>query len=117
MTGELKVKVPMVYGTKLSYSLDNPASNLTLYQKIIKLLLCLTSSRCDIMFVVYYSMLYQANSREPHMIRVKNIFIHLRRTISLGLRYPTNSRFFVHAYFDADLGGCGLDHKSTTGGC
>ena len=48
---------------------------------------------------------------------MKNIFRYLKQTSSLGLWYPANSGFFVQAFLDADLGGCGLDRKSTTGGC
>lgn len=44
------------------------------------------------------------------------IFIYLRKTTSLGLWYSSNSGFFIHAYSDAGLGGCGLDRKSTLGG-
>lgn len=36
---------------------------------------------------------------------------------SLGLWYQSNSGFFVHTYSDADLGGDGLNRKSTLGGC
>ena len=51
------------------------------------------------------------------MIVVKNIFRYLRYTTSLGIWYPANSGFFVQSYSDADLGGCNLDRKSTSGGC
>ncbi|KAI3701013.1 hypothetical protein L2E82_45655 [Cichorium intybus] len=51
------------------------------------------------------------------MVDVKNIFWYLKRTTSLGLWYPSNFGFFVQAYSDADLGGCGLDRKSKSGGC
>ncbi|KAI3700156.1 hypothetical protein L2E82_44775 [Cichorium intybus] len=90
MTGDSKVKVPMAFGTKLTPSLEKPAANITLYRQMIGSLLYLTSSRPDIMFV---------------------------RTISLGLWYPSESGFFVQEFSDADLGVCGLDQKSTSGGC
>ena len=50
------------------------------------------------------------------MVAVKNIFRYFKRT-SLEIWYPLNSGFFVQAYFDNDLGGRGLDRKSTYGGC
>ena len=31
--------------------------------------------------------------------------------------YGSSSGFFVQAFLDADLGSCGFDRKSTTGGC
>ncbi|KAL7584521.1 hypothetical protein Lser_V15G45558 [Lactuca serriola] len=51
------------------------------------------------------------------MVAVNNIFRYLKRTSSLGIWYPVNSGFFVQAFSDADLGGCSLDRKSTSGGC
>ncbi|KAI3791236.1 hypothetical protein L2E82_04934 [Cichorium intybus] len=118
MKGDSKVKVPMAFGTKLTPSPDKPAAaDITLYRQMIGSLLYLTSSRPDIMFAVCYCTRFQANPREPHHNAVKNIFRYLKRTTSLGLWYPSGSGFFVQAFSDADLGGCGLDRKSTSGGC
>ncbi|KAL7600965.1 hypothetical protein Lser_V15G25198 [Lactuca serriola] len=115
--GESKVKVPMAFGTNLTPSLEKPTANMTLYRQMIGSLMYLTASRPDVMFSVYYCAMFQDNPHEPHMMAVKNIFRYLKRTSSLGLWYPTKSGFFVQAFSDADLGGCGLDRKSTTGGC
>ncbi|XP_042752088.1 secreted RxLR effector protein 161-like [Lactuca sativa] len=117
MVDDSKVKVPMAFETKLTPSLDKPTANLTLFQKVIGSLMFLTLSQPDIMFAVCYCARFQTNPREPHMVAVKNIFRYLKRTTSLGIWYPSNSRFFVQAYSDADLGRCGLDHKITTEGC
>ena len=51
------------------------------------------------------------------MTVVKNILRYLKRSSSHGIWYPSNSRFLVQAFSDGDLGGCGLDRKSTSGGC
>ena len=117
MTVDSKVKVPMAFGTKLTPSLEKPAVDVTLYRWMIGSLMYLIASRSDIMFFVYYCARFQANPREPHMIAVKNISRYLKRTSSFGLWYPAKSDFFVQAFSDADLGGCGLNRKSTTGGC
>ena len=74
-------------------------------------------SRPDIMFVVCNSARYQSNPREPHLNVMKNIFYYLKGTVLLGLWYPSKTGFFVQAFPDADLGGCQLDRKSTTGKC
>nr|KAJ0203047.1 hypothetical protein LSAT_V11C500252350 [Lactuca sativa] len=97
MKGDSKVKVPMAFGTKLTPSLEKPVVDITLYRQMIGSLMYLTASRSDIMFAVCYCARFQANPREPHMLAVKNIFRYLKKTSSLG--------------------GCGLDRKSTTGGC
>ena len=57
------------------------------------------------------------NPREPHLTAVKNIFRYLNGTILLGLWYPSKIGFLWQAFSDADLGGCSLDRKSTSGGC
>ncbi|XP_023759882.1 uncharacterized mitochondrial protein AtMg00810-like [Lactuca sativa] len=107
----------MAFGTKLTPSLDKPAVDLTLYRQMIGSLMYLTASRPYIMFSVCYCARFQANPREPHMIAMKNIFRYLKRTSSPGLWYSANFGFFIQAFLDADLGGCGLVRKSTTGGC
>ncbi|XP_023757624.1 uncharacterized mitochondrial protein AtMg00810-like [Lactuca sativa] len=117
MVGNSKVKVPMMFRTMLTPSLDKPAADIALYRQMIGSLMYLTSSRPNIMFDVCYFARFQANPREPHMTAVKNILRYLKITTSLGIWYPSNFGFFVQAYSDADLGGCGLDRKSTTGGC
>ncbi|KAI3503858.1 hypothetical protein L1887_32314 [Cichorium endivia] len=110
-------KVPMVAGTRLTPSLDKPAVDQKVYKSMIGSLLYLTASCPDIMFLVCNCARYQENPREPHLAAVKTIFRYLHRTPSLGLWYPANSGFFLQAYSDADLGGCALDRKSTSGGC
>ena len=84
MVGDSKVKVPMAFRTKLTPSLDKPTTYITLFRQMIGSLLYLTSSHLDIMFLVYYYPRFQENPREPHMLEVKNIFMYLKRTTSLG---------------------------------
>lgn len=69
------------------------------------------------MFAVCNCSIFQVNPREPHMLALMNIFKYLFKTTSHGLWYRSNSGFFVQEYSGADLEGCGLDHKSTSGGC
>ncbi|XP_023739700.1 uncharacterized mitochondrial protein AtMg00810-like [Lactuca sativa] len=107
----------MAAGTHLGPSLDKPTVDLIFYRSMIGSLLYLTASRPDIMFAVCNCSKYQLNPREPHLTVVKNIFYYLKETVSLGLWYPSKTGFFVQAFLDANLGGCQLDRKTTTGGC
>ena len=50
--GDSKVKVPMAFKTKLTPSLDKPATDMTLYHLMIGSLMYLTTSRPDIMFSI-----------------------------------------------------------------
>ncbi|KAI3700454.1 hypothetical protein L2E82_45084 [Cichorium intybus] len=117
MTNCSKAKVPLPAGTKLNPSLDKPKTDIQQYRSMIGSLLYLTASRPDIMFAVCNCARYQADPREPHLAAVKTIFRYLHGTVAYGLWYPANSGFYIQAYSDSDLGGCSIDHKSTSGGC
>ncbi|KAK8978841.1 hypothetical protein V6N11_034749 [Hibiscus sabdariffa] len=60
---------------------------------------------------------FQANPKESHLKAVKRIFRYLKDTPSLGLWYPRDSTFDLHAYSNADYGGCKIDRKSTSDTC
>ena len=56
---------------------------------------------------------YQSCSKESHLTAVKKNFRYLKDKPNLGLWYSKGSSFALHAYSDADFGGCKLDRKST----
>ena len=88
-----------------------------LYRSMIGSFLYLTASRPDIMFTVCLCARYQSCPKESHLLAVKRIFRYLKDTPNLDLWYPKDSSFLLHAYSDADFGGCKLDRKSTFGTC
>ena len=106
----------MAFGTKLT-PLDKSTADMTLYRQMIGSLMYLTVSCPYIMFSIFYCARFQANPREPHMMAIMNISRYLKRTSSVGIWYPSQLGFFIQAFLDADLGGCGLDRKTTTRGC
>ncbi|KAE8678027.1 hypothetical protein F3Y22_tig00111458pilonHSYRG00129 [Hibiscus syriacus] len=57
---------------------------------------------------------FQSCPKESHLLAVKRIFRYLKDTPSLGLWYPRDSSFSLHAFSDTDYGGCKLDRKSTS---
>ncbi|KAE8723918.1 hypothetical protein F3Y22_tig00011277pilonHSYRG00009 [Hibiscus syriacus] len=59
---------------------------------------------------------FQSCPKESHLLAVKRIFRYLKDTPSLGLWYPRDSIFSLHAFSDADYGGCKLDKKRTSAG-
>ncbi|GKA46619.1 hypothetical protein Tco_0739502 [Tanacetum coccineum] len=75
----------------------------------------LTSSRPDIMFVVYACAKFQVTPKVSHLHAVKRIFRYLKGQPKLGLRYPKDSTFVLEAYTDSDYAGASLDRKSITG--
>ena len=108
---------PMSTSTKLEKDEGGKLIDSKLYRSMIGSLLYLTASRPDIMFSVCLCARYQSTPRESHLIAVKRIFRYLRDTPNLGLWYPKASSLVLHAYSDADFGGCKIDRKSTSGTC
>nr|GEZ09224.1 retrovirus-related Pol polyprotein from transposon TNT 1-94 [Tanacetum cinerariifolium] len=105
----------MVEQAKLKLDLVGKLVDHTNYQSMIGSLMCVTSSRPDIMFATCMCARYQANPNEHHVSAVKRIFRYLKGTINLGLWYLKDSGFDLTAYSNADHEGCHLDQKSTSG--
>ncbi|GKB28847.1 putative ribonuclease H-like domain-containing protein [Tanacetum coccineum] len=82
---------PMETQNPLLKDEDDEEVDFHLYRSMIGLLMCLTSSRLDIMFAVCACARYQVNLKASHLHVVKRIF--------------------------SDYAGASLDRKSTTGGC
>ncbi|KAK8697157.1 hypothetical protein V6N13_113309 [Hibiscus sabdariffa] len=108
---------PMSSSIKLDKDEGGKCVDSKLYRSMIGSLLYLTASRPDIMFSVCLCARFQANPKESHLKAVKRIFRYLQDTPSLGLWYPRDSTFVLHAFSDADYGGCKIDRKSTSGTC
>ncbi|GJW45705.1 putative ribonuclease H-like domain-containing protein [Tanacetum coccineum] len=87
-----------------------------LYRSMIGYLMYLTTSRPDIMFVVYACSRFQVTPKTSHLHTVKRIFRYLKGKPKLGLWYLRELSFNLVAYSDSDYGGANLDRKSITGG-
>ncbi|GKA97520.1 uncharacterized mitochondrial protein-like protein [Tanacetum coccineum] len=96
---------------------DGEEVDVHMYRSMISSLMYLTSSRPNIMFVVYACARYQVNLKVSHLHVVKKIFRYLKGQPKLGLWYPKDSPFDLVAYTDSDYARASLDRKSTTGGC
>ncbi|GJY54260.1 ribonuclease H-like domain-containing protein, partial [Tanacetum coccineum] len=86
-----------------------------LYRSMIISLMCLRSSRPDIMFDVCACAGFQVTPNVSHLHVVKRIFRYLKGQPKLGLWYPKDSPFDLEAYSDSDYAGASLDRKSTIG--
>nr|GEW51232.1 hypothetical protein [Tanacetum cinerariifolium] len=87
------------------------------YRSMIGLLMYLTSSRPNIMFVVCTCSCFQVTPKASYLHAVKRIFRYLKGKPHLRLWYPKDSPFNLVAYSNSDYAGACLDRKSTTGGC
>ncbi|KAK1414719.1 hypothetical protein QVD17_30469 [Tagetes erecta] len=111
------IRTPLDKAHKLEPDESGKHVDQTYYRSLIGSLVYLTASRPDIMFAVCLCARYQANPKESHLQAVKRIFRYLKGKASLGLWYPKDGNFELHAYTDSDYGGCNLNRKSTSGGC
>ncbi|GKB74805.1 putative ribonuclease H-like domain-containing protein [Tanacetum coccineum] len=106
---------PMETQKPLLKDKDGKEVDVYLYRSMIGSLMYLTSSRPDIMFVVYACARYQVNLKVSHLHAVKRNFRYLKGQPKLGLWYLKDSPFDLVAYTDSDYAGASLDRKSTTG--
>ncbi|GJZ98542.1 hypothetical protein Tco_0670995 [Tanacetum coccineum] len=88
-----------------------------LYRSMIGSLMCLITSRPDVMFAVCACARFQVTPKTSHLHAMKMIFRYLKGQPKLGLWYPRDSPFDLEAFSDSDYAGASLDKKSTTGGC
>lgn len=84
---------------------------------MIGVLLYLTASRPDIMFVVCLCVGFQSCPKESHLMDIECVLRYLRGTVDYGLWYPTSQSFDLVGYSDADFVGCKVDRKSASGTC
>nr|GEW62668.1 uncharacterized mitochondrial protein AtMg00810-like [Tanacetum cinerariifolium] len=124
---EILRKFGLTYGKSASTPIDTKKPLLKdhdgedvgvhIYRLMIGSLMYLTSSRLDIMFVVYACAHFQVTSKASHLHAVKRIFRYLKGKPHMGLWYPKDSPFNLVAYSDSDYAEASLDRKSTIGGC
>nr|GEU82909.1 hypothetical protein [Tanacetum cinerariifolium] len=84
---------------------------------MIGLLMYLTSSKPDIMFVMCTCSRFQVQPKVSHMHDVKRIFRYLKGQPTLGLWYPKDTPLELIAYSNSNYADARLDRKSTTRGC
>jgi len=87
----------------------------TKYKRLIGSLLYLTAIKPDIKFNVCLCARYQSNPKESHYSVAKRIMKYLKRTIDVGLWYPSEVSLNLVGYSDFDFVRCKLDRKSTSG--
>jgi hypothetical protein len=90
----------MVTSCKLSKDDESKEVDQRLYRSMIGILLYVTASRPDVMPAVEQVAIFQAASKETHVIAVKRIFRYLKRTTKFGLCYPKGNEMNMVAYTD-----------------
>ncbi|GKB01959.1 hypothetical protein Tco_0830003 [Tanacetum coccineum] len=86
------VDTPMVEKNKLDEDLQGTLVNATLYRGKIGSLMYLTSSKPDLIYVVYLCARYQAKPTKKYLHTVKQIFRYLKGTINMGLCWSSKKQ-------------------------
>ncbi|GKA06087.1 retrovirus-related pol polyprotein from transposon TNT 1-94 [Tanacetum coccineum] len=109
------VDSPMVEKSKLDEDPQGKVVDPTHYRGMVGILVYLTSSRPNLVYVVCICARYQARTTEKHLHSVKRIFRYLRGTVNRGLWYSKDSAISLSAFADADHAGCQDTKWSTSG--
>ncbi|GJV64500.1 putative ribonuclease H-like domain-containing protein [Tanacetum coccineum] len=109
------VDTPMMDRLKLDEYLKGIPVDQTRFRGMVGSLMYLTTSRPDLVFVVYMCARYQAKPTKKHLEAIKRVFQYLRGTIHMGLWYPKDNAMALTAYADANHAGCQDTRRSTSG--
>ncbi|GJU93391.1 hypothetical protein Tco_1318147 [Tanacetum coccineum] len=109
------IDTPMVKRTKLNEDLKGIPVDPTRYHGMVGSLMCLTSSRPDLVFGVCMCARYQAKPIEKHLHAVKWVFRYLKGTTNMGICYSKDTGIALTAYADVDQAGCQDTKRSTYG--
>jgi hypothetical protein len=116
MEDSTPMSTPMVTVCKLSKDDDSFDVDQSSYRSMIGNLLCITTSRPDIMHAVGMVGRYQSTPKQSHLIAFKIIFKYLKGTMNYGLWYPRNHNFQLSVYSNDDWANCMDERKSMSGG-
>ncbi|GJT55123.1 retrovirus-related pol polyprotein from transposon TNT 1-94 [Tanacetum coccineum] len=105
----------MVERTKLNEYLKGIPVDPTHYHGMVGSLICLTSSRPDLVFGVCMCSRYQAKPIKKHLHAVKHVFRYLKGTTNMGIWYSKDTGIALTAYADANHVGCQDTKRSTSG--
>jgi hypothetical protein len=108
---------PMSTTTTLDADEEGEHVDLKEYRSMIGSLLYLTETRPGIQFSVRLCARFKASPRTSHRQVVKRIFRYLHHSPDFGFWYFASSSLALHGFSYADLFGCRLDRKSTSGTC
>jgi hypothetical protein len=103
--------------TALDSDEDGEAANQREYRSMIGSLLYLTVTWLDIQFVMRLCACFQASPCTSHRQAVQRIFRYLKPTLEFGIWYSASSSLDLDGILDADIAGCEIDRKSTSGTC
>eukprot|EP00253_Pinus_taeda_P003739 PITA_03739 len=113
---ECKVAItPTVMGLKLSKEDNNKDFDRSVYKSIVGILMYLTATRPDIMFVVSLISRFMERPKEAHWQAKKRILRYVKGTKMFGILYTVSECSDLVGHTDSDWAGSVDDRKNTSG--
>ncbi|CAL1372799.1 unnamed protein product [Linum trigynum] len=112
---------PSTFPVEQNHQLTKPSSEILVdgsaYRRLVGRLLYLTVSRPDITYGVNILSRFVHAPTQAHMDAAMRILRYLKLSPGQGLYFPAANDLHLHAYCDADWGGCQSTRRSTSGFC
>lgn len=106
---------PMNVNEKLCLDDGSGDTDAGKYRRLVGILLYLTHTRPDLMYVVSVVSRYMHRPSMHHLGAVKRIMHHIASTLDFRLLYQSSDQLRLKGYTDSDCRGSVDDRKRTTG--
>jgi hypothetical protein len=106
---------PIPLGTKLRKKDEVPTMDSTLYKSLVGSLLCLTTTRPDIMYATNFISRFMESPKDSQWKMEKRIMRYVVGTLNFGLWYTQSKYNHLSGYTDSDFVGNLDDRKRTSG--
>ncbi|KAL2240231.1 UNVERIFIED_CONTAM: Retrovirus-related Pol polyprotein from transposon RE2 [Sesamum indicum] len=111
------VTTPLPLGLKFNIETGAALSDPSRYRRLIGRLLYLGFTRPDLWYAVQQLSQHLQHPCEKHWNAAVHVVRYLKRSLSTGLFFPSNTNFSLRVLCDADWATCPLTRKSLTGFC
>jgi hypothetical protein len=108
------VETPIPIGRKLSKQDEGPTMDSTLYKSLVGSLLCLTTTRLDIMYASNLVSRFIESPKDSHWKMAKRILRYVAGTLNFGLWYTQSDDKHLSGYTDSGFAGSLDDRKNTS---
>ena len=110
-------KTPIEVKHQLTWTENEPETNIGNYQRLVGKLIYLLHTRPDIAYAVNCLSQFMDNPRVSHLQAGHRVLRYLKGTTGWGLHFKRQGTLSLDAYTDSDFAGSLTDCRSTTGYC
>jgi hypothetical protein len=111
------MSTPMETNLNLLDDTSSKIVDVTLYRKMIGLVMYLMNTRPEILFVVNTLSQYLVELRRVHLVAAKHVMRYLKGTLDYGLYFTRDCEFRLYGYTDSDWARSASDRKITSRCC